>query len=249
MGYPVGQMRAFFNALVAAPSLKGIRVLFGSRHMAKKGSPPRIVLLPKQGDFFLPRQRDTNNLAGVTVGGIGSVRDIKRVMVAHLWAKSGEGTDAHFDAIEDLYNRFFQALDYQSIGGPASSSSAVPGLYWEAMDEVWDVDEDSAKDGEEVYVAFQVWIATQPALGGVGLVQSTRLSQLTTTLSSGMGITDSTALVASTAGFPNTGGVLSIDAEQIQYTGIVGNQFIGLARGANGTTPATHLGGATVNVF
>lgn len=252
MGYPVSQLRTLYKGLLAAPSLKQTRVLLGSRHMPRSGSPMnggRIVLIPKGGPIVLPRQRDTNNLSGITVSGIGSVRDIRRVVVAHLWAASGESTDAHFDALEDLYNRFFQALDYQAIGGIPSNASAVPGVYWEAIEEEWDVTEDTAKQGEEVYVAFTVWTATTPALGGVGRVDSTAISKQTTTLALDIGTSDLVVTVASTAGFPSTGGVLAIDAEQIQYSGIVGNQFIGLVRGVNSTTPSTHLTGSTVNVF
>lgn len=252
MGYPISQIRQLYRGLVGSPSLKATRLLLGSRHMPRSGSPGnggRIVLIPKGGPIVLPRQRDTNNLSGVSVPGIGSVRDVERVIVAHLWAASGENTDAHFDALEDLYNRFFQALDYQAIGGLPSNASAVPGQYWEAVEEEWDTTEDSAKQGEEVYVAFKVWAATTPALGGVGSVQSISISLTGTALSSALGASDVLMSVSSTQGFSPAGGVLGIDAEQIQYQGIIGNQFVGLVRGVNNTTPSSHLSGATVNAF
>lgn len=249
MAYPVSQLRKLYKGLLAAPSLKGVRILLGARHMAKSGSAPRIVLFPKGGTLVLPRQKDTNNLSGITVPGIGSVRDIRRVVLAHLWAASGENTDAHFDAMEDLYNRFFQALDYQAIGGLPSNASAIPGVYWEADEEEWDANQDTGKQGEEVYIALTIWTATTPALGGVGTVESTAISKQTGALAADMGASDVIASLVSTAGFPNTGGTLAIDAEQIRYTGIAGNQFLGLVRGVNNTTPSSHLAGSTVNVF
>lgn len=248
MPFPVGQLRQFYNGLKSAPSLKGITVLLGARHMAKSGAAPRIVLFPKGGPITGRALRNTQNIGGVTVAGNGAIRDVERVVIAHLWAKDGTNTDGHFDAMEDLYNRFFQALDYQAVGGLSSSQSVTPGLFWSAYEESWDVTEDTAKDGEEVYIALQARIAINPAAGTTGTVQSTSMSNLSTTLSTQLGSTDTTASVVSTAGFPNTGGLLSIDAEQIQYQGIVGNQFIGLVRGVNGTTAATHSQGVTVNV-
>lgn len=248
MGYPLSQLRKLYNSLKNAPSLKGVRVLLGARHMAKSGAPPRIVLFPKGGPIEGRAKRNTNNVSGVTDPGQGAIRDVDRIVIAHLWAGAGENTDAHFDAMEDLENKFFQALEYQAIGGLNTDTSVTPGLFWHATEESWDVTEDSAKQGEEVYIALQARIAIQPAPTTTGSPSSYALSTLTTTLAAPLGSTDTTAAVTSTGGFPNTGGVLSIDAEQIQYQAIVGNQFIGLIRGVNGTTPASHLNGATVNV-
>ena len=248
MGVPVSQVRQLYLNLVACPYLKNIRVLLGSRHMARAGAPPRIVLFPKGGPIQPRAIRDTQNVAGVTVPGQGAIRDVKRIMIAHLWAASGEGSDQHFDAMEDLYNRFFQAMDFQATGGLPNNASAVPGNFWESIEESWDVTEDTAKQGEEVYIAFSFYVATTPAPLTVGTVNSTSLGTLSTTLSALMTPNDTTATVTSTAGFPNTGGILSIDSEQIQYQGIVGNQFIGLVRGVNGTVAVSHNNGSTVNV-
>lgn len=65
------------------------------------------------------------------------------------------------------------------------------------------------------------------------------INSLRTLLSSAVSIGATTISVASTAGWP-TSGILSIDDEVIEYTGIVGNSFTGCVRGYDGTTPASH---------
>lgn len=62
------------------------------------------------------------------------------------------------------------------------------------------------------------------------------------------GINDSTTnitVVAATS-FPNTGGIIKIDSEEILYNGVSGNVLTGCERGYNGTTAASHLTGANV---
>lgn len=248
MPYALSQVRQLYIGLRDAPSLKGIRVLLGARHLPKSGSAPRVVLFPKGGPIVGRGIREGQNNAGVTVQGPGAIRDVERVLIAHLWAASGEGTDQHFDAMEDLQNRFFQALEYQAIGGYPNNAGAIPGLYWTANEESWDVSEDTAKQGEDLWIELSARVAINPAAQTTGQVLAVAFSTLTTALSASMGSSDTAASVVSTAGFPSTGGVLSIDAEQLQFTAIIGNQFVGLVRGVNSTTPSTHNSGATVNV-
>jgi hypothetical protein len=66
-----------------------------------------------------------------------------------------------------------------------------------------------------------------------------------TTLSSGVGVGDTTINVVSTSGFGGLG-YFTVDSETIQYTGITTTSFTGCIRGACGTTAATHLTSATV---
>lgn len=68
---------------------------------------------------------------------------------------------------------------------------------------------------------------------------------LVTTLSSDIDDTVTTIPVASTSGFPSTG-TITIDSEQIAYTGINATNFTGCTRGANSTTPASHSTSAIV---
>jgi len=67
-----------------------------------------------------------------------------------------------------------------------------------------------------------------------------------TTLSANLGSGDTTATVASTTNFPPPSGLLFVDAEQINYSGLTGTTFTGLTRGVNGTTAASHSSGATI---
>ena len=52
--------------------------------------------------------------------------------------------------------------------------------------------------------------------------------------------------LASTTGFPSSGGTIAIANELITYTGVAGNELTGISRGQKGTSPAIHADGATV---
>lgn len=63
---------------------------------------------------------------------------------------------------------------------------------------------------------------------------------------SAQGTTDTTLVLnASAAGYP-TQGVIVVDSEYENYTGISGNTLTGITRGYSQTTPATHVGGANI---
>jgi hypothetical protein len=77
------------------------------------------------------------------------------------------------------------------------------------------------------------------------------VNQLTTSLngsltSSGDNTGGSGILVTSTTNFPATG-FITIDSEAISYTSIDATHFIGIVRGSDGTTAASHVNGATVS--
>jgi len=71
-------------------------------------------------------------------------------------------------------------------------------------------------------------------------------SNAVTTLTEGIDDTVDVIPVASTVLFPSQG-TLYIDNEQIEYTDTEKTSFTGCTRGVNGTTPAPHSEGATVN--
>jgi len=52
--------------------------------------------------------------------------------------------------------------------------------------------------------------------------------------------------LASTTGFPTTGGTIAVGSELITYTGVAGAELTGITRGQKGTSPAIHNTGATV---
>ena len=65
-------------------------------------------------------------------------------------------------------------------------------------------------------------------------------SGISTTLSAGINTSVTTIGVASVTGMPTTGGVITINSEQISYTGISSLNLTGCTRGINGSTAATH---------
>jgi hypothetical protein len=60
-------------------------------------------------------------------------------------------------------------------------------------------------------------------------------------LNGGITSTANVLTLASTTGFPATGGIVIIDSEQIRYSSVSGSTLVGLQRGQNGTTAASHL--------
>ena len=82
-------------------------------------------------------------------------------------------------------------------------------------------------DGQAVYTFYR-----SPADG--------TSSGISTTLSAGINASVATIGVASVTGMPTTGGVITINSEQISYTGISSLNLTGCTRGINGSTAATH---------
>ena len=70
-------------------------------------------------------------------------------------------------------------------------------------------------------------------------------SSLETTLNGGINNSVTTITLTDTTGFPTSGSV-KINSEIIEYTGISGNDLTGCTRGAQSTTPASHLDGVGV---
>jgi hypothetical protein len=63
---------------------------------------------------------------------------------------------------------------------------------------------------------------------------------ISTTLSAGINASVATIGVASVTGMPTTGGIITINSEQITYTGISSLDLTGCTRGVNGSTAASH---------
>jgi hypothetical protein len=66
-------------------------------------------------------------------------------------------------------------------------------------------------------------------------------------LSSGINASVTTLPLLSTAAFSPVGGVITIDSEQISYTGKTSSTLTGCTRAYHGTTAASHLSSATVS--
>jgi hypothetical protein len=228
-GYPTGPITQLVNGLKKSPELQGYTILGSAKLMARNTAPPRINIYPTAGLIKNPRNKATAN------------RDVDRELVAHLWGRD-------IDECCYLETLLVQALVNQGAGGdPVSGAGATPGLFWTATDDVWEQSEDSNRQGEEVYVRLTAVTALDKVAQRIGSVSSVVLGLLGATLAVGMASGDLMAFVASTTGFPPSG-ILTIDSEQMQYTGTTTTSFTGLVRGVNGTTPSTHSSGATVNV-
>lgn len=70
-------------------------------------------------------------------------------------------------------------------------------------------------------------------------------TSVSTTLNGGINNSTTTITVVSTTGFDSKG-IITIDSEEIKYSGKTSTQFTGCTRGLNGTTAASHSNGATV---
>jgi len=66
------------------------------------------------------------------------------------------------------------------------------------------------------------------------------------TLGADINASVTTLTLAAAATFPNAGGIIKIDSEQILYNSVSGNTLTGLIRGYNGTTAASHSSSAPV---
>ena len=58
------------------------------------------------------------------------------------------------------------------------------------------------------------------------------------TLNGGISATATTITLTSATSFPNSGGIIQIDSEQMLYNGVSSNTLTGVQRGYNGTTAA-----------
>jgi hypothetical protein len=102
--------------------------------------------------------------------------------------------------------------------------------------------------GSLTFQAYEIIgpVAQTPAFGwGTAYWGGTIPTSVTTTLNGGIDNIVTTITVVSTAAFPSSGRI-DIGTELITYTSKNATQFLGCARGANGSTAASHLTGATV---
>ena len=86
-----------------------------------------------------------------------------------------------------------------------------------------------------------------PMLGPVPPSTGNPFATAFSTLSAAIDATQTTITLTSAASFSSTGGIIKIDTEEIFYNQVSGNSLIGLTRGYNGTTAASHLISAPVS--
>lgn len=75
------------------------------------------------------------------------------------------------------------------------------------------------------------------------LIREYRPIDVTTTVSTALGASDTTVNVCSTVGFVGGGNTIKIEDELIKFTGTTATSFTGCTRGYGGTTAAAHAGG------
>lgn len=85
-----------------------------------------------------------------------------------------------------------------------------------------------------------------PMLGAVPPGTGNPFSTGYSTLAANINDTQQSLAVVSGTSFCQTGGVIQIGTEQMFYSQVSGNNLMGLVRGYNGTTAASHLAGAGV---
>lgn len=86
-----------------------------------------------------------------------------------------------------------------------------------------------------------------PMLGPVPPSTGNPFATAFNTLSADINTTQQSLALTSAASFPPTGGVIKIGSEEIFYNQVSGDNLLGLTRGYNGTTAASHLSGANVS--
>ena len=85
-----------------------------------------------------------------------------------------------------------------------------------------------------------------PMLGPIPPSSGNPFTTAFSTLNGGITATDTSITLAAAISFPNTGGIIQIDSEQILYNSVTSNTLTGCIRGYNDTTAASHLTGANV---
>jgi len=86
-----------------------------------------------------------------------------------------------------------------------------------------------------------------PMLGPVPPSTGDPFATAFNTLSADINATQTSLGLTSATSFPSTGGIIKIGTEEIFYNQVSGNNLLGLTRGFNGTTAASHLSGADVS--
>ena len=143
------------------------------------------------------------------------------------------------EIIEDAYERIgMQGVSGYQLKTAKRSLNILFSEWGNRGLQFWEVKNQNVTlvDGQAVYTFFR-----SPSDG---------LSNgITTTLSPGINASVTTIGVASVTGMPTTGGTITINSEQISYTGISSLNLTGCTRGINGSTAATHTSGDTVTQF
>ena len=134
------------------------------------------------------------------------------------------------EIIEDAYERIgMQGVSGYQLKTAKRSLNILFSEWGNRGLQFWEVKNQNVAlvDGQAVYTFYR-----SPSDG--------TSSGISTTLSAGINASVTTIGVASVTGMPTTGGIITINSEQITYSGISSLNLTGCVRGVNGSTAATH---------
>jgi len=134
------------------------------------------------------------------------------------------------EIIEDAYERIgMQGVSGYQLKTAKRSLNILFSEWGNRGLQFWEVKNQNVAlvDGQSVYTFYR-----SPADG--------TSSGISTTLSAGINASVATIGVASVTGMPTTGGIITINSEQITYSGISSLNLTGCVRGVNGSTAASH---------
>ena len=143
------------------------------------------------------------------------------------------------EIIEDAYERIgMQGVSGYQLKTAKRSLNILFSEWGNRGLHFWEVKNQNVKlvSGQSVYTFFR-----SPSDGAS--------EGIPTTISSSINSSVTTVPVASVTGMPTVGGTITINSEQISYTGISSLNLTGCTRGVNGSTAASHTSGDTVTQF
>ena len=143
------------------------------------------------------------------------------------------------EIIEDAYERIgIQGVSGYQLKTAKRSLNILFSEWGNRGLHFWEVKNQNVKlvSGQAVYTFFR-----SPSDGAS--------EGIPTTLSSSINSSVTTVPVASVTGMPTVGGTITVNSEQISYTGISSLNLTGCTRGVNGSTAASHTSGDAVTQF
>jgi len=143
------------------------------------------------------------------------------------------------EIIEDAYERIgMQGVSGYQLKTAKRSLNILFSEWGNRGLHFWEVKNQNVKlvSGQAVYTFFR-----SPSDGAS--------NGIPTTISSSINSSVTTVPVASVTGMSTVGGTITINSEQISYTGISSLNLTGCTRGVNGSTAASHTSGDTVTQF
>lgn len=153
---PEWPLERFMRDISKAPALQGIPIFLGAKKLAEVKRPPRIVLIPTDGD-------DRSVLDNANIA------EVDQTVIAHCWGADTEGRGAW-----DLFCRLYVAIEEI-----AASDSGDGGFLCQHVRISWETAVDTGTQGQSLEVMFRVRLEVpRSTLGmGRGLVSQTAYTE------------------------------------------------------------------------